>query len=254
MVEEGKLDALARGSRRAGRLTIVGAIIVFSALAYSAHSLSALQEQRDVLTKDLSSKQQKVAELERKDQELLRNLQAHTKEDADVTKELEALRASREQLQKEVESLQRTKTVLSGESDSLRSSLQKIQTETYKYDRPDLARVVKGLTPISARVSPQASSLEVSGQTTGGKQVFDFSVWLNVPAEDRNSIEKVSYLFNHPTFRQNTMISSDASTGFRIGYRGWGCLSSVIITISLKDGSSDKIDFDMCKKLWESSP
>jgi transcription initiation factor IIF auxiliary subunit len=255
MVKQEQFDALARGSRRAAGLTIVGALIVFGALAYSARSLSSLQQQRELLTKDLKEKQLAINGLEQKDQELLRNLQAHTQEDADVTKEIESLRASREQLQKEVDSLLRSKEVLSGESATLRDSLQKIQSETYKLDRPDLARTVKGLTPVSARVAPQASSVEVSGlKTSDGRQVFDFSLWLVVPSDDRNSIQQVSYLFNHPTFRQKTMTSADASTGFRIGYRGWGCLSSVIITITLKDGSSDKTDFDMCKKLWESSP
>lgn len=80
-------------------------------------------------------------------------------------------------------------------------------------------------------------------------QIYDFSLWLDVPAAWKEKITQVTYEFNHPSFRDKTQTSDDRSTGFRVGYRGWGCLHIVTITITTTDGSSSRFDFDMCKEL-----
>lgn len=80
-------------------------------------------------------------------------------------------------------------------------------------------------------------------------QVYDFSLWLDVPQQWKAKIAEVRYEFNHPSFHQKAQVSSDPTTGFRVGYRGWGCLHIVTISAAMIDGSTNTIEFDMCKAL-----
>ena len=95
----------------------------------------------------------------------------------------------------------------------------------------------------SASVIPRAKFSEVVGQ----KDRYDFALWLDVPNEQRNRIKKVTYILDHPTFK-NKEYPASASDNFKISYRGWGCLSNVIINIQGQGGDSS-IYFDMCSAL-----
>ena len=64
-------------------------------------------------------------------------------------------------------------------------------------------------------------------------------------------IDSIVYEFNHPTFRQKEQTGRNRASGFRVGYTGWGCLSSVVVTFNVR-GSNETpphVDFDMCNAI-----
>lgn len=97
----------------------------------------------------------------------------------------------------------------------------------------------------SASIIPHAKYTEVMGS----KDTYDFSLWLDVPNKQKNRIKKVIYVFNHPTFKNKEFVSNNQTDGFKVGYRGWGCLSNVTIKIQGKDGGESLILLNMCGAL-----
>lgn len=242
------LEAYARASRRAALLTAVGALIVLGSLIYSAWKLTALSA-------TVSAKQDELRALQAREEQLKSILEEHKRQDADVLQDLERLKKEREGLQAEIDSLKTSRQVQAKQNLTLRDSLRQIESTVKRAEAPDLAYTVNRLTPISALVTPRAQEKLISGLVTSdGKQIYDFSLWLDIPDQEKAKIQEVSYEFNHPTFRQPRQVSSEPSTGFRVGYRGWGCLSSVIITIRPREGEPEKIDFDMCRALEAEVP
>lgn len=77
--------------------------------------------------------------------------------------------------------------------------------------------------------------------------LYDFTLWLDIPSNRKKEVASVDYEFDHPTFRQKKQSSSNPKDGFRVGYLGWGCLRSVLVSVHLKDGTTGAIDFDMCE-------
>jgi hypothetical protein len=98
--------------------------------------------------------------------------------------------------------------------------------------------------PQAASIVPHASYLEVKGQ----KDTYDFSLWLDAPPEQKARIKKVVYLFNHPTFETKEFVSRNKADGFKVGYKGWGCLTNVTIKVKGRDTRS-QISFNMCEAL-----
>ena len=97
--------------------------------------------------------------------------------------------------------------------------------------------------PVSALVKPKASANRVAANT------YDCKLWLDVPEKRRNEIARVTYKFNHASFNGQPLESSDSSTGFAVGYRGWGAFRLIIIEIQLKSGQKSQIAFDMAGAL-----
>jgi len=227
---QAQIKALGRASRRAAVLTMVGATIVFGALAYSAWRLTRLKTEESALRA---------------------KVEAHRNEDKELLAELEALKQQREALGAEIASLQTSRQVLLQQATAYQESFRKIESEVVEKRAPEkLVESIQRYTPISALAEPKASARALPElTTTEGQQIYDFSLWLGLPGADKGRIRKVSYEFNHPTFRQKTMVSSNAEDGFKVGYRGWGCLNSVIITLVLRDVPAERIDFDMCRAL-----
>lgn len=79
------------------------------------------------------------------------------------------------------------------------------------------------------------------------RQLFNYVVWLDIPFARKADILEVKYEFPHPSFIHKEQSSREASNGFAVGYRGWGVLRSVPITIIPKDDGAEngKIDFPM---------
>ncbi len=88
-----------------------------------------------------------------------------------------------------------------------------------------------------------------SGQTAAGRPIYDFAIFINAPENTLKSIDKVTYLFDHPTFRQREQTTTTPESQFRVGYRGWGCLTKVTATVQYGSGEQTKMDFNMCKSL-----
>jgi len=101
----------------------------------------------------------------------------------------------------------------------------------------------------------RASSQAVAGQVTpNGALVYDFQLWVEGSTDMLARIDAVRYEFNHPTFAPATRVqeSKDRSKKFAVGYRGWGCLRSVIVTFTLvhpPQGPPPQGNFDMCAAL-----
>jgi len=95
--------------------------------------------------------------------------------------------------------------------------------------------------------------IRASSESTGGVvekttlPLYQFKIWLDGPPEALARIRAVQYEFDHPTFREKTQRSEDRRNRFERGYRGWGCLASVRVTvIPVGAGAPESVNFDMC--------
>jgi hypothetical protein len=72
-----------------------------------------------------------------------------------------------------------------------------------------------------------------------------------VPALRKREIQEVRYYFNHPSYFPKEKIGSDPATNFAISYTAWGCLSTVTVTVVLKSGETEVVEFNQCEKIQE---
>jgi hypothetical protein len=85
---------------------------------------------------------------------------------------------------------------------------------------------------------------------SAGKNLYLFRLWIQISGEMKKDAKKVEYYFNHPTFVRKNVVSENPANNFEISYTGWGCLSSVGISVSWNSGAPpSKIDFNMCDAL-----
>jgi hypothetical protein len=150
--------------------------------------------------------------------------------------------------------LEQSIVVLRGQVDTYAKTLNQVKTDVNQYGGAQLQKTVQQAAPITTEVKLQASKTEVPGNfNPNGAQVYDFKLWVEASRETLAPITSVRYEFNHPTFPPKLKVqeSSNRDDGFRVGYRGWGCLRSVIVTFTLAEpkGAPPKIDFDMCAAL-----
>jgi hypothetical protein len=80
-----------------------------------------------------------------------------------------------------------------------------------------------------------------------GKQLYDFTLWVDSGAFQKKDISQVEYKFNSSVV--NDMISTESSNGFSVHFRGTECLKNVDVTIVFSDNSNKQINFDMCEEL-----
>lgn len=237
-----ELEPIRRASRRAAGITAMGAVVLFGAFAYGIWHVQDAH-------KKVLAKQEQIQKLEVEEQGLRKRLAQHTEEDgallaaiSEHMKKREELENERRQLEAEIASLRASRQTLQHEKEVYQSTLASIHKEV---ENTALSAKVEDLTPVSAAVTPRAAAQPVPGAS----RTYDFSLWVEVPDAKTQRITSVTYEFNHPTFPQKQQISSDAARRFQVGYRGWGCLRSVIITLKTAEGAAEKIDFDMCKAL-----
>ena len=81
--------------------------------------------------------------------------------------------------------------------------------------------------------------------TDDGKQVYRFSLWITASASSLDSIARVDYRFEHPSFKQPLESSADRRSGFKVHYTGWGSIDVVTVTFVKTDGRSLKRAFAM---------
>lgn len=113
----------------------------------------------------------------------------------------------------------------------------------------------------AVRVTPSNQVYELKAtakateHTSSSRAIYDFRIYINAPAETLDGIQSVTYLFDHPTFREKRKTTENSRDNFMTRYFGWGCLTKVTATLQLKDGSRQEIDFNMCQSLgpmWSS--
>lgn len=142
-----------------------------------------------------------------------------------------------------------TLNALSSKRAELLSDITKLNAQ-----KDDLLSGIKGLQYSAVTADNQvlqikASARHVTGKTSGGDPLYSFSVYVNAAPVVISKIARVAYDFDHPTFKQPHREATDPANQFQVQYTGWGCLSDVDVKVFFKDGTSQKIDFDMCGSL-----
>jgi hypothetical protein len=104
--------------------------------------------------------------------------------------------------------------------------------------------------PITAVVKPRASVRPLTpeeAQRYSEKYKY-YEFWMEIPEDKKGDIVGVTYYMNHPTFPQPNYIGRGED--FRASYYGWGALTNVIVTITLRDGTQKKIDFNQYAAIY----
>ncbi|HRI07066.1 MAG TPA: hypothetical protein PKW35_04570 [Nannocystaceae bacterium] len=250
MIEGVDLTALRRSSARAGLVSLLGVLIVFVGIGLSMYRLVGLQDEIASLEPVRAQLRSDNEALARAQEDLRRDNEALTEAHAELTlardrlseeqvklsTEIEGLRAERDRLR---ESMVEVSNLLEPSGAGGAGNVAKVPPSALKSVRRQLEVAV----PATARVRPQASMVDAGGG------LYDFSVWLDMPAGVADQIERVTYLLNHPSFRDQNRTVTASEGGFRVSYRGWGCLDSVVVTLQHKTGERDKMVFNMCDLL-----
>ncbi len=106
--------------------------------------------------------------------------------------------------------------------------------------------------PVRELVTPRAIAVPLRHKRDAqDRPLYNFMLWVELPASRRNDIAKVEYRFDHPSYLVKTRTGTDPSNSFAISYLGWGCLQHVSETIVDPQGRQylPPIDFEMCKAL-----
>jgi hypothetical protein len=98
------------------------------------------------------------------------------------------------------------------------------------------------------RVSSVRMSLTPTSDVFKERPVYQVRVWVELPKDRAADVLKVEYFFDHPSFVPKLMTAFEGDTGFRITYRGYGCVPSTATLVGV-DGSKHPLPFDMCA-LW----
>jgi hypothetical protein len=98
-----------------------------------------------------------------------------------------------------------------------------------------------------AAIVAQSNSVELEGiRDREGRQIYDFSIFLQVPILLKEKITEVNYFFNHPSMLKPNRKSTNYANGYNVSYRGWGCLTKIEITVHIENGENHKIYFNQC--------
>lgn len=120
-------------------------------------------------------------------------------------------------------------------------------------DNKFLSDIIKGLKgDIFPDIETENSLLiKSTAISTNKSDEYKFSIFIDSDNVEINTIKQVEYYFEHPSFENQHVIlkEEEAENKFLYTYTGWGCLTSVNVIIVFKNGSSKKLDFDMCRSL-----
>jgi hypothetical protein len=113
------------------------------------------------------------------------------------------------------------------------------------------------LSPLSQNTAVEFSAVakDLQYKNPNGEEIYQFSLFPEAATlpEGENAIAFVTYLADHPTFK-NTLMITGPNRQFRASYDGWGCLEQIVALIEYKNPAKQPsvAEFDMCKKLgWE---
>src|SRR5262245_23664279 len=224
MIEPEQLAAFKRSSRRSGLLSAVGFLFVGGAIGYGIWQTMQLNQAIEQKKGELTELQNKVS---------------------DSRTEIATLDEQKKLLLTQIKTVEQAVQANEPASHASRIFEQVAQKQPF----PIKEKIVPSLTPLFAVVQPRATAQPLDTKNSARQAEFQYSLSVDVPPDRVPEIASVSYEFNHPTFSEKIQTSSDASNGFRIGYRGWGCLSLVVITLNLKDGKKQPVNFDQCAGL-----
>jgi hypothetical protein len=129
--------------------------------------------------------------------------------------------------------------------DMLRKSMS-IREAALNNDQQALTALTSGMQPSSIRFQARATDLKYKNPS--GLEVYNFKLFPD-PAtlpKGGQSVAFVTYLADHPTFR-NTLMTSGPSRKFVASYIGWGCLHRIVALVEYKDlnKAAEVSEFDM---------
>lgn len=146
-------------------------------------------------------------------------------------------------LRKDVAQLEQRRKELRTSVDSLQGQLTDIRTSVQGLSYANL-------TPQNEVFQLKASARALPGvKTLDGKPVYKFRIYVDGSASVLDSIARVAYNFNHPSFNTPHVESTDRANSFKVQYTGWGCLTQVGVTVYLQNGKTQSVAFDMCRSL-----
>lgn len=212
--------------RRARRYTavysLVPVVLAVAFLGYTAQRVTGLNDELVGLNNELDD---------------LEDMKSALSDDVD------ALKKTRDQLDAEIVSLGVEIESLAADRESLDKqwSVASRQIRRFVAAAQSLPEELVTAAPISMVVRPRAAYAPIPEQDG----VYDFECWIDIPERRRGEIDRVTYLFNHPSFPNRLHESADPTDGFRVAYRGWGALDRVIITLHSVDGIEDQIAYNM---------
>ena len=206
---------LQRSSNISALLSLVGFVIILGSLAFSYTEIkqkikivNELNTKKDALILDIKTQEQKYSRL------------------ADEEKKLLSIIESQENLNIEL------------------LNEEKILSQTIKFQEKRIKELELASSPEA--IVAQTKSVKLDGITNKGRQIYDYSIWLQTPILLKDRIEKVDYFFDHPSMLKKHRESKESSNGYSVSYRGWGCLEPVLITVHLTDGEIFKLNFYQC--------
>jgi hypothetical protein len=103
-------------------------------------------------------------------------------------------------------------------------------------------------------IRPHAKAAPINGKKLkSGKQVYKFSLWLEISDNYKSKIYSAEYIFDHPSFIiDKVKESKNQLDGFKVEYEGWGAINSVDIILTLMDGTKVIINVNMLELLgWD---
>lgn len=125
----------------------------------------------------------------------------------------------------------------------LRSQLLEVESE-----RKALNSFLEKYGDDNSKVEPRAST-----QKADKEGEFYYEIWLQITPTMAKKIKSVAYFFNHSSFKNPRVNVDSPSNDFRTGYKGWGCLENMPITITYKNGKEETLIFKMCEFIKQDS-
>jgi hypothetical protein len=226
-------DRLKRLSRQAALITAIGAAMAVAVFAYGLFAVRDLERKRTSLVDERDTLEAVVVDLSSERVAL----------DAAVAEKKVELSRLDEEVRKSLADIEMAKDRL----------------KEYAVDTaspPEDAKLIDVLTGsqidlITGLIRPRAGVEDLEPEEA---RKYDSSfrrwwLWIEVPPEQKQYIEKVTYLMNHPSFPDPLYDGAGADEDFRASYVGWGCLGRVTVTLTFRNETTREIDFDQCAAL-----
>lgn len=94
--------------------------------------------------------------------------------------------------------------------------------------------------PLDSLIIPRA----IANNPASGNKNYNFVIWLDVPGFRKSEIRQVQYHLCSG-FIDRTRISAEPSSGYSLGYIGWGACQDVLIDVDLTNGQIIHVNFKM---------
>lgn len=200
-----------------------------------SNSVSQLGLQADQFKQQLTVQRQLVTNLNSQIAEKTTSIN-------DLKEKAEAAQSRLESKQKEIAEIERRLAQLKAEKERIELNNKELSSEKEALN----SFLEKSYGDKETKITPKATSVKDG-------QYYDFTIWLEMTDAELRKIQKVTYYYNHPSFKRPKVEVTNMAGGFRTEYKGWGCLENMPITITYRGGKEENIIFRMCEYINNSS-